>query len=394
MRTHSRSSVLRFMTFAAGVALALAIAPAPASAAPQWLAIEIAQPQSGGAAYWTPERMRNAKPLPLPSAGDFQAASVDDSSAGADLAGESVSAEGGAPTLKVRASMRQMIEQDPEVAAAVQALQDADKAVPENYGSLNAQFSSTRVFPDAATTTYPYLTVGKLFFTQPGVGNFICSASVIKRRLIITAGHCVHKGSGNTGGFYTNFAFVPAYNNGARPFGTWNAAYVIVTGTWAGGNGVVPNAADYAIIEPADLSCNGSPCRVGDVTGYLGYQTLKLFPNHAHLLGYPANLDSAQRMHQITAQSLRKTNPNCAEYGSDMTGGSSGGPWVQNFGVASVGQTAGSNTGANRVIGVTSYGYTPNSPLVQGASILDSRFTNGSTGILNTACAHRSGNCT
>jgi len=77
------------------------------------------------------------------------------------------------------------------------------------------------------------------------------------------------------------------------------------------------------------------------------------------------------------------------EYGSDMRGGSSGGPWVQNFGVLASGQSGGVNSGTNRVIGVTSYGYTSTDPLVQGSSIPDLCFID----LLNLACTHRGGNC-
>jgi hypothetical protein len=125
------------------------------------------------------------------------------------------------------------------------------------------------------------------------------------------------------------------------------------------------------------------------VTGYLGYQTLSLSPNHAHLLGYPCNLDSCQKMHQVTAQNGQTVSPNNVEYGSDMRGGSSGGPWVQNFGELAIGQSGGLNAGLNRVVAVTSYVYNSLDPKVEGASIPDSRFIN----LLNTICTHRSGNC-
>jgi V8-like Glu-specific endopeptidase len=39
---------------------------------------------------------------------------------------------------------------------------------------------------------------------------------------VSTAGHCVNEGPGD---FATNWAFVPAYNNGSAPFGTWNRTH-------------------------------------------------------------------------------------------------------------------------------------------------------------------------
>ncbi|UUZ57508.1 hypothetical protein LP419_28115 [Massilia sp. H-1] len=61
---------------------------------------------------------------------------------------------------------------------------------------------------------------------------------------------------------------------------------------------------------------------------------------------------------------------------------------MQNFAALAVGGGTGLNTGQNRVVGVTSYGYVSTDPKVQGASIPDSRWVS----IWNTICA-RPGNC-
>jgi hypothetical protein len=94
-------------------------------------------------------------------------------------------------------------------------------------------------------------------------------------------------------------------------------------------------------------------------------------------------------MQNVTSGAFRNTPPNNVEYGSDATGGSSGGPWVQNFQVLQTGGGTGSNTGSNRVVGVTSYGYVPSDPKVQGASIPDRRWIN----ILSTLCSRVPRNC-
>jgi hypothetical protein len=134
------------------------------------------------------------------------------------------------------------------------------------------------------------------------------------------------------------------------------------------------------MIEVQDLTINNVLRKLGDVVGYFGYQTLKLRPNHAHLLGYASNFDSGQRLHQVTAQAFRAAAANNAEYGSDMRAGSIGGPLVQDFG---------DNPSLAKIIGVLSYFNTSTGPKLEGASIPDSRFTS----LLNTVCAHRAGNC-
>jgi V8-like Glu-specific endopeptidase len=361
-------------TFGAMAAFSPPVVQAQDSPAP--LRLENSQTMSMATAeYWNADRLASAQPMRVNTnfaAESFTAPLVTGSPRYAGFR---------KPERGVQADPTQLF--DP---ARVQIDTENDIA-PNNAGTLNAHFSSTRLVPTTANTAYPYRTVGKLFFSD-GVGNFVCSASVISYRVVVTAGHCVHRGSGGAAGFYRNFLFVPALKNGVAPFGTWNWAFVTVTGTWAAGGGTVPNAADYAMFEFGDRAT--LPNRIGSVTGFLGWRTLSLSQNHTTMLGYPCNFDSCQQLHQVSAGAFRNTSPNNVEYGSDARGGSSGGPWIQNFGTASVGQFGGNNPGLNRVVGVTSYGYVSPDPKVQGASVPDSRWVQ----LWNVVCAHRVGNCT
>ncbi len=366
--------------------------------------------------YWTPERLKNARDLPLPEADVGQlvqalmmeeAGPVDEEVAVGSEVQEPLVLEGQEPTVDIAPDWEnQLYEPDePNELEGDLALESQLEAfsliTPQDLGTEGAPFSSSRLVPLSADTVFPYRTVGKLFFTKPGEGDFVCSASVLRPRIVLTAGHCVHSGdlSGPNNGFFTNFRFVPAFRDGSAPFRTWTPTFIAVTGTWANGGAVVPNAADYAMLVMQDQSflVSDGPFgiprlvsrRIGDITGFLGFQTQSLIPNHAHLLGYPGNFDFGQKMHQVTAQSFRRISPNCVLYGSDMRGGSSGGPWVQNFGVAAIGQNGGLNPGRNRVIGVTSFGFVSTDPKVQGSSIPDGRFVD----LLNLVCNQRTGNC-
>jgi V8-like Glu-specific endopeptidase len=328
--------------------------------------------------YWTSRRLQNARPLPIP-----KPASGLTTQQTVPPTGTPVSAPAQAPTVNVAPDFNNRLFPPSQTNSQVDELQ------PNNVGSAGAYFTSSRLIPLSADVAYPYRTVGKLFFTIPNEGDFVCSGAVLKPRIVLTAGHCVHGGSGGQSGFYTNFLFVPAYRDGIAPFQAWGWSHVVTTNAWSQGNGVVPNAADYAMLEISDLPFNRVSRRIGQVTGFLGFRTLSLFPNHATLLGYPGNLDNGHKMHQVTAQSFRTRTPNSVEYGSDMRGGSSGGPWIQNFGRAAVGQNDGINPGINQIIGLTSYGPVATDPLYQGSSIPDTRFVN----MLNTMCNRRSGNC-
>jgi V8-like Glu-specific endopeptidase len=333
--------------------------------------------------YWTPERFKAAKPMPLPHA----AADTPTSQEQTLRTDKPQFRDGAAPSENFRAAAKQLFGPG--------ARYGDDIVEPGAAGTFGAHYTSTRVFPMftgtsagfSADRSYPYITVGKLFFSING-SPFVCSASVIQRRVVATAGHCVH--SGTSAGFFSNWMFVPAFRDRTAPFLTWNWRYVIVTGTWATGGGGVPNAADYAMIEFGDqpLSNGAPPSKLGNVTGWLGWQTVSLSTNHTSKLGYPCNLDDCQKMQDVMSNNFRNTSPNNVEYGSDARGGSSGGPWVQNFQVIAAGGGTGLNTGSNRVVGVTSYGYISTDPKVQGASIPDDRWVQ----LFNIICA-RTGNC-
>ncbi len=333
-------------------------------------------------AYWTPERLASAQPMPLP-----RPAFTPETAPEPQLAGTPRGVNGRAPSVNLRADFTNLLY-DPAAAQIEPEVASDEGVEPENHGTFVAPYTSSRLVPLSADTFYPYRAAGKFFFTTPS-GPSWCTAGVINQRVIATAGHCVHRGFGGVAGFYTNFLFVPAFRNGAAPYQAWNWAFVVVTGTWSAGGGGVPNAADYAMLEVQDRVIGGAVRRLGNVVGWFGWQTLSLSRNHTTKLGYPQNLDSGNMMHQELSGNFRNTSPNNVEYGSHSRGGSSGGPWVQNFGAASVGQIGGLNPGSNRVVGVTSYGYVSTDPKVQGASILDSRWVQ----IWNIVCAHRVGNC-
>lgn len=375
------------MTLSVLAVLATGVCVAPQAFAQAPLSMEVQNPQSV-VNYWTPERLASARPMPFPRA------VVGSSGGQAPPSGPSVSGPNSRGQSHVTSSNADVFVPSPN------SSQD-DAVAPEMFGTSLQPFTSSRMVPNAlivpSMATYPYRINGKLFFTQPGVGNFLCSATIQRPRIITTAGHCVHRGSGGGAGFFTNFSFRPGFRDGVSPLGAWPAAFVIVTGAWANGGGVVPNPADYAILQAVDIAV-GNPCvagtRIGACLGFAGFQTGSFFNEHITAVGYPCNIDSCNKQHRVDAEPFAFTN-NTLQIGSDAAGGSSGGGWYMNFGEYGLGQPGvGLNSGLVRLRSVTSYGPIAITPMTQGGSIFDTRYAgiNGFS-ILDIACAHRVGNC-
>lgn len=361
----NRLSRILVCTAAAGLLLA------GAAIAGDWLAKE--NPQAGArGAFWTPARYAAARPLPGARAltsEEIAAAAAD--FAGGDEAAAVESVAGAAPLLRTSELATRLYEPRGET-------REATITAPAS-GTAKQPFTSAPLVPISADQSYPYMTVGRFYLTI-GSSTFYCSAAAIRPRLVITAGSCVHQGTGGSAGFYDNFQFVPAFRDGAAPFGTWDYNYVVVSTTWSAGGGRLPNAADYALLEMDDQTVGGVLHRLGEVTGYLGYQTLALKSNHVHILGYTTIFDNGTRIHQVTSGSPKAAGQNTMQYGGDLRGGSPGGPWIQNFGP---------NAAAARIVGVTSYYPSALGVNYIGASIPDSRFTS----LLANACGHSGGNC-
>ena len=181
-------------------------------------------------------------------------------------------------------------------------------------------------------TTYPYCTIGKLFFNQNG-GSWVASAASIGNSAIWTAGHCVHAGNNSPSGWSTNLVFVPAYKDGVAPFGKFTAKQLFCRTNWyAHGNpGGLFEDMGAGILNPL----NGRT--LSQVVGWLGFAWN--FPRNQvwTSLGYPAEAPfNGQRMFQDTAAYANDGSvpgsPATIGIGCSMTGGCSGGPWVMGFG--------------------------------------------------------------
>jgi V8-like Glu-specific endopeptidase len=264
--------------------------------------------------------------------------------------------------------------------------------VPDDWGTSSHPFTTSRadLYGLNTNTAYPYSAVGRLYFNVPG-GSEWCSASLIKPGVVVTAAHCIANYGKQQ--FYSNWTFTPGYSNGNAPFGVWKAQSAIVLTVYYNGT---DNCAQYGVICPDDVGLvveNGLP---GNATGFLGwYYNGGFTPNglgQITQLGYSAGLDNLAYMERTDSYSY--TNGSLSNnhiIGTNMNNGSSGGPWIENFGMTPVltGETNGSFPYRNVVVGVTSWGYLNLAVKEAGAS----PFTGNIVGLVSTVCAIFPGNC-
>lgn len=244
-------------------------------------------------AYWTPARLKSAKPIDGPS-------------------GRAVPSNAPKQTTKLgRASAAGAVAKG--AAHGTPPIRAADT----NYSQIWTNHSSM-----------PATSVGKLYFSTPS-GNAECSASVINSpnsNVIWTAGHCTNNGAGT---WYSNWLFVPDYYNGVWPYGSWSwSTAATPTAYLNGGN----SDYDMAAIR---LAPNGSGTQVGWATGYQGYCFNCGYGPHVLSMGYP--YDTHPPRSGISGQDLYYCDTGTWQSGNqqdtycDMGHGSSGGPWLSSF---------------------------------------------------------------
>jgi len=292
---HSRTLIL------IGVLISLAL---PVAAAPVLAKDHASAERDRIAAYWTKERIANARPR------DF------------------VKAAGGnfVPT----------------------------RGKPGGGGALNVIGASWAKDGQVVTTT------GKVLFTL-NTGDYICTGTVVTdqtndRSIVISAAHCAWDGA--DGGFARNWTFIPefdttpTYTCSQAKWGCWMASALVVNRGFTSAGGFNDQAVQYdwsfAVVTAAGTKGGTLDSSVGSFA--LDTNTMAV-NDQVYDFGYPA----AGKYHgsdliYCADQIFTDAGTGNATFGidCDMTGGSSGGPWLKPFSEAN---------GIGSIRAVNSYGY-------------------------------------
>jgi V8-like Glu-specific endopeptidase len=202
----------------------------------------------------------------------------------------------------------------------------------------NAGVSSVRVLNASADGIR---TNGKILGVDPVVGTYSCSGTALNtpsRSIVLTAGHCVIEGDSVS----RRLSFVPAYDHGSRPFGTFRVESIYVMPQWRRSEN--PDFDIAALrVKPSKLGA------LTDVVGGRGYATSKSRLAAFQIFGYPGAHASGEELRSCRAHGLgidrltaRFSGPPTMLASCDMAAGSSGGAWLFN---------------GEFISGVTSYSY-------------------------------------
>ena len=173
-----------------------------------------------------------------------------------------------------------------------------------------------------AASESPVSHIGKVFFTLSG-RNYVCSANSVSATngsVVSTAGHCVHGGKGK---FASRWIFVPAYENGAAPYGQWAATSFSAPTQWTKGGDITY---DTGFVKVAPL--NGRTLAQAVGASAVAFNQARGLAYEA--FGYPAAAPfDGQTLKSCAGTATADPYGQTQSQGipCDMTGGSSGGPW-------------------------------------------------------------------
>ncbi|MEJ8572157.1 hypothetical protein [Microbaculum marinum] len=275
-----------------------------------------------------------------------------------------------------------------------------DASSPEAYGGSSAVYTTARVAVTSLgnsknvkmtpVTSAPYRATGKIY-ARWGNDWYVCTASLVGKSVLITAAHCVFFYGEGANGWADEVQWIPANysaNRNKGPYGLYKAKDLIVPTPYVEGTDTCHPSAPGVVCnnDIAAIVLNKRKKKfAGNIVGWYGYGWNGYSYNNSEFLnnmnvvqvtqlGYPLAFDGGYQMQRTDSVGwfIKDGQLKGTQIGSAQTGGSSGGPWMANFGtvpdVNPNGASLGNQAAPNTVIGVTSYGSTQVGYNYQGAS--------------------------
>lgn len=177
----------------------------------------------------------------------------------------------------------------------------------------------------SARVTSGSRTIGALFFDD-GEGSHYCTASVIrssKRNLLVTAAHCLY--NPNTRQWHTHIAFVPRYDQGSRPYGTWPVWLMVVDRRW------LSYGDEDMDIGFAAVQVMGGR-RIADVVGSNQLLVDQGVSGNVLVMGYPSKENNPADHPVWCSARVRQLGRNQMRFDCrGFSGGTSGSPWIKGY---------------------------------------------------------------
>lgn len=258
--------------------------------------------------YWTPERLRSARPLPIPGPRGKPTPAVH----------PQTGATG--PTLRIPGRPA------PATASAPAEPRGATASV------FEPGYRYVRRVWKASMKLNPARTLGKVFFVRDDGNNYVCSGAVVNsenRSVVWTAGHCVFDREFRI--YHRNWVFVPGYRNGQAPFGIWPAKTLATTSGWSQGSFRYDLGAAVVV-------GGGAGSRLAEVVGAQGLLVNARGNPSLVDYGWPSSPPfSGERLYYCLTRPGGRDDPDrfggpsTYAIGCDMTPGCSGGPWLVDY---------------------------------------------------------------
>jgi len=298
--------------------------------------------------YWTPERMKNAKPYPVLTpgkSGSLRAPSdLDTPSSSPGYDPGSLPTENATPQPDSGDVTKPSVDSSSSLSTGLTQKMAAIQMTIQQVGiPMHSTFSVPRILYAPPTPLYPYMAIGRVFFTSQADGkDYVCSGSSIGGRAVLTAGHCVME----KGKPHVNWVFVPVYYNGEAPYGRWTQTSLFYFQSWKEQENLGRDVAFSIVADQQGSTLSGKVGALGFAYNFPRERLWAMFgyPAGAPYIGYEMIETMAP-----TAAIDDSGSPPSTGAGSIQTGGSSGGPWITDFSPGLV--------VSNFANGVNSYGY-------------------------------------